>query len=101
MSVGTRQRVVSMSETLTQSRFRVGGMDCASCAAKVDAAARRVPGIGDVTVSVTTGSMTVHHAPDTDLALLQKRVAGLGYTVAPASSGTMNATTRDGAAENS
>lgn len=72
-----------MSETMMQSRFRIGGMDCAACAAKIDAAVRRLPGVAEVAISVTAGSMTVDHDPGTDLATLQKRVAGLGYTVAP------------------
>jgi len=72
-----------MSETMIQSRFRIGGMDCAACAAKIDAAVRRLPGVAEVAVSVTAGSMTVDHDPGTDLTTLQKRVAGLGYTVAP------------------
>ena len=33
-----------MSDASTLSRFRVEGMDCASCAAKVTTAVRRVPG---------------------------------------------------------
>jgi Cd2+/Zn2+-exporting ATPase len=67
-----------MSETI-QTRYRVTGMDCAGCAAKIETAVRRMPGVADVAVSATAGSMTVHHGPDTDLAALEKKVAGLGY----------------------
>lgn len=42
-------------------RFQVDGMDCASCAAKIDTAVRRVGGVKDVSVSVTNGTMTVNH----------------------------------------
>jgi copper chaperone CopZ len=38
----------------TQSRFRVTGMDCATCASNVDTAIRRVPGVVDVSVSAGT-----------------------------------------------
>ncbi|MCZ0738744.1 heavy metal translocating P-type ATPase [Phreatobacter sp. AB_2022a] len=72
-----------MTSTLRQSRFRIEGMDCASCAAKIDTAVRRLPGISDVAVSVATGRMTVTHAPESDLAALSARVAGLGYGVEP------------------
>ncbi|MFC6046447.1 cation transporter, partial [Methylobacterium hispanicum] len=34
------------------TRLRVTGMDCASCAAKVEAAVRRLPDIAQVQVSV-------------------------------------------------
>ena len=72
-----------MSDALTQSRFRVGGMDCASCASKVETAARRALGVRDVTVSITAGSMVVTHAGNADLPDLQRKIAALGYTVAP------------------
>ncbi len=36
-------------------------MDCASCAAKIDTAVRRLSGVTDVSVSVTNGAMTVNH----------------------------------------
>jgi Zn2+/Cd2+-exporting ATPase len=64
-----------------QSRYRVSGMDCASCATKIDTAVRRIPGVEDVSVSVTAGTMTVRHDGTSDLAALQKKVAGLGYTI--------------------
>ena len=72
-----------MTAAFRQSRFRIEGMDCASCAAKIDTAVRRLPGISDVAVSVTTGRMTVTHAPESDLAAVSARVAGLGYGVEP------------------
>ncbi|MBL8590156.1 MAG: heavy metal translocating P-type ATPase [Methylobacteriaceae bacterium] len=72
-----------MNAVSQQARFRVAGMDCASCAAKIGAAVRRVDGVEDVSVSVTAGTMTVRHAPDSDLAELQRRVVSLGYGIAP------------------
>ncbi|HEY0033741.1 MAG TPA: cation transporter, partial [Devosia sp.] len=41
-----------MTATIDTTRFRVEGMDCASCATKVDTAVRRIDGIEDVSVSV-------------------------------------------------
>lgn len=66
-----------------QARYRVGGMDCASCATKVDTAVRRMPGIEDVSVSVTSGTMTVTHSAAADLKAVEKQVSGLGYSIAP------------------
>ncbi|RWK92163.1 MAG: cadmium-translocating P-type ATPase [Mesorhizobium sp.] len=57
-------------------------MDCASCASKIDTAVRRMPGVEDVNVSVAGGTMTVHHTSGSDLAAIEKKVAGLGYGVA-------------------
>lgn len=51
-----------MSGPVRQDKFRVEGMDCASCAKKIDTAVRRLGHqISDVNVSVTKGTMTVTH----------------------------------------
>ncbi len=65
-----------------QTRFRVEGMDCASCAAKIDTAVRRMPGVSDVSVSVTAGTMTVTHDGG-DLEAIGKKLSGLGYGAKP------------------
>ncbi len=64
-----------------QTRFRVGGMDCASCASKIDTAVRRMQGVEDVSVSVTAGTMSIRHDQTSDLDAIGKRVRGLGYSV--------------------
>ncbi|WP_256753998.1 heavy metal translocating P-type ATPase [Mesorhizobium sp. Mes31] len=71
-----------MTSPAAQTRYRVDGMDCAACATKIDTAVRRMPGVEDVNVSVTAGTMTVKHALKSDLAAIEKKVTGLGYTVA-------------------
>ena len=64
-----------------QTRFRVGGMDCASCASKIDTAVRRMQGVEDVSVSVTAGTMSIRHDQTSDLDAIGKKVRGLGYSV--------------------
>ena len=78
--------------TSLQARYRVDGMDCASCATKIDTAVRRIPGVTDVAVSATAGTMTVHHDPSSDLAAVEKTVVGLGYQVAALSNKKRSAT---------
>lgn len=58
----------------TQTRFCIDGMDCAACASKITHAVRRVPGVKDVSVSVTAGTMRVRHAEAAGLgpAILQQ-----------------------------
>lgn len=76
-----------MANTAAQARFRIEGMDCAGCATKIDTAVRRTPGVTDVAVSVTAGTMTVSHDGSSDLAAIEKKVTGLGYRIgAPADS---------------
>ena len=65
--------------TSIDTRFRVEGMDCASCATKVEAATRRVAGVEDVSISVTAETMTVRHAASTDLGQIAKKVGDVGY----------------------
>jgi Cd2+/Zn2+-exporting ATPase len=65
-----------------RTRFRVAGMDCASCASKIETAVRRMPGVSDVGVSVSAGTMTVTHTPDNVIPLqISKTVDALGYKV--------------------
>ncbi len=67
-----------------ESRYRIGGMDCASCAAKIDTAVRRIEGVRDVSVSVSAGTMTVAHGADSAIGDgVAKTVIALGYTIAP------------------
>jgi len=68
-----------MSEMQNQVRFRVEGMDCASCAMKIDAAVRRVEGVKDVSVSVASGVMMVNHDGSGDPKAVLRKVRGLGY----------------------
>ena len=72
-----------MADKITSSRFRVEGMDCASCAAKIDTAVRRIPGVSDVSVSATAGAMTVQHGGKLDSAALERKVSSLGYKATP------------------
>ncbi|GLK73017.1 cadmium-translocating P-type ATPase [Ancylobacter dichloromethanicus] len=67
-----------------KTRYRIEGMDCASCATKIETAVRRVDGVAGASVSVTAGTLTVEHE-GADLPLLERRVSGLGYGISAAS----------------
>ncbi|MCW6512248.1 heavy metal translocating P-type ATPase [Lichenifustis flavocetrariae] len=71
-----------MTDSAAQTRFRIDGMDCAACASKITNAVRRVPGVEDVSVSVTAGTMTVRHAESASLepAILRQVNDLGGYT---------------------
>lgn len=70
-------------------RYRVTGMDCASCAAKIEKATRGV-GVEDVKVSTATQIMTLRTEPGR-LAEVERAVTGIGYQLdrldAPRASG--------------
>jgi Co/Zn/Cd efflux system component/copper chaperone CopZ len=62
------------------ARYRVTGMDCPSCAAKIEKAARAVGGVEEVKVSITSQIMTLHlDDPDVRLPEIERAVTGLGY----------------------
>ncbi|MBI4319974.1 MAG: copper-translocating P-type ATPase [Chloroflexi bacterium] len=60
--------------------FRVEGMTCASCAANVERALGRVPGVVSANVNLATEKATVEYVPDaTGPAELKKAVESAGY----------------------
>jgi Cd2+/Zn2+-exporting ATPase len=74
--------------SITKVRFQVEGMDCSSCATKIENAVRRMPGVTDVSVSVAGGTVTVGHdgVDGIDREEVRNRISGLGYRVARAES---------------
>ena len=56
------QERLSDSSTLTTCDLRVGGMDCASCAAAVEGALKQLDGVQDVQVDVVGGRVRVGYA---------------------------------------
>ena len=70
-----------MSQTELESRYRVSGMDCPSCAAKIDAAVKGIKGVEEVSVSVAAGSLKVGHAVGFSEERLMRRVRKLGYGI--------------------
>ena len=69
-----------MTAQTLESRYRVTGMDCASCGRKIDTAIRRLPGVEDVSVAVQTGVLKIRHDGDlADEAVLQQ-LRNLGYS---------------------
>ena len=61
-------------------RYHVTGMDCASCAAKIEGAVRKVEGVGDVKVSIASQIMTLNvDDPQARLPAVEQAVTSLGY----------------------
>ncbi|MCY0093139.1 heavy metal translocating P-type ATPase [Hoeflea ulvae] len=72
------------TQTATQTRYRVGGMDCPACGSKVQYAVARLAGVDAVEVSVGNGTMSVQHSGPVPAAAITRTVKWLGYSVAPA-----------------
>ncbi|WP_040425291.1 heavy metal translocating P-type ATPase [Afipia birgiae] len=62
-------------------RLRVEGMDCASCATKIENALHRMPGVSDVVVSVPAGTVTITHGGRAGDDSIREQISDLGYRV--------------------
>ena len=62
-----------------RSDLAVGGMSCAACAGRVEAALRALDGVGEARVNFAAGRATVMHSPVVTGADLRAAVTGAGY----------------------
>lgn len=68
------------TETRETVRYRVTGMECTDCVAKIEKEARKVPGVDDARVSLTSQTMTLRLRDGTvPLPAVEQAVTGLGY----------------------
>jgi Zn2+/Cd2+-exporting ATPase len=75
-----------MSREPQIQKFKITGMDCASCARKIEVAVGRVKGASDVKVGVTSETLTVTLAEALHAAEVTATVKSLGYGIAPVGS---------------
>ncbi|WP_084399171.1 cation transporter [Henriciella aquimarina] len=71
--------IAASTDKTETGRYRITGMDCPSCAGKIEKAVRSV-GVEDVKVSTATQIMTLRvDDPATRLPEVERAVAGIGY----------------------
>jgi Zn2+/Cd2+-exporting ATPase len=67
---------------LKTQRMQVGGMDCTSCAMKIEGAVEKLAGVAEISVVVATGRLIVSYNPErVSDAEIKQRVIALGYTI--------------------
>jgi Zn2+/Cd2+-exporting ATPase len=67
---------------LKTQRMQVGGMDCTSCAMKIEGAVEQLAGVAEISVVVATGRLVVTYDPiRVSEADIKQRVTALGYTI--------------------
>ncbi len=79
--------MASTTDTATTTiRFQVEGMDCPSCAAKIEKAVGQVPGVGGSRVNYSTGVLLVEAATAVESAAVTRATAAVGHpsALAPA-----------------
>jgi len=69
-------------------RYRVEGMDCASCARKIETALTRVPGVSDIAINTTTEILRLRAAERETGEQVEKVVRDLGYGISVLGEGT-------------
>ena len=69
---------ISPSDSST-ARYRVTGMDCPSCAAKIEGTARKIAGIQSVKVSIASEIMTLEVQSPEAASNVERAVFDLGY----------------------
>lgn len=74
-------------EQAEKIKYRIGGMDCASCASKIENAVSRLPDVDEVGVSLASATMTVRPGPGLVNGAVERQVKALGYSIAPGDSG--------------
>jgi Cu+-exporting ATPase len=68
-----------------KARFKIEGITCASCIAKIETALRQTPGVLSASVSLGAEEAVVEYLPEvTDLGAVEAAVASAGYDVAEA-----------------
>jgi Zn2+/Cd2+-exporting ATPase len=73
---------MTQNPSLKTQQMQVGGMDCTSCAMKIEGSLEKLAGVAEVSVIVATGRLTISYNPQqVDEAEIQKKVMALGYTV--------------------
>ena len=65
--------------SVVRSDLAVGGMSCAACAGRVEAALKALDGVGEATANFAAGRATVLHSPVVTGADLRAAVTGAGY----------------------
>ncbi|MDM9383615.1 heavy metal translocating P-type ATPase [Chlorogloeopsis sp. ULAP01] len=77
------ETAMAQTPSIKTQQMQVGGMDCASCALKIEAALGRLAGVVEVSVSAVTERLMVSYDPQqVTEAEIKNQVVSLGYTVA-------------------
>ena len=66
-----------------KKKFKLQDLDCANCAAKMEEAIKKIPGVNDASVSFMTQKMTVETADDAAFDDIMKQIVSVCAKVEP------------------
>ena len=76
-------------KTLEETRLNITGMTCAGCSSKIEKALQTQHGVGEAIVSLMTNEARIqYHPDDTNVDVLIKTIADLGFGATPLESTT-------------
>jgi Cd2+/Zn2+-exporting ATPase len=82
--------------TASPLKLRIEGMDCGACAAKIENAMQRLPGVSDINVNYGLQSLSLAVDEDrTSRGTIEAKIRGLGYTPVDPSEQNMSSGRRD------
>lgn len=62
-------------------KLRIEGMDCGACALKIETAMKRLPGVSDINVSYSGGTLALQLDKDrTTPSTIESKIKALGFT---------------------
>ncbi|OPY58153.1 MAG: putative cadmium-transporting ATPase [Pelotomaculum sp. PtaU1.Bin035] len=74
------EEAVELSNSVVSSRIAVTGMDCPDCAAKIEKAVKRMPGVAAVSIAFPLGKLSVEYdSTQTGIQKVIEKVKALGY----------------------
>ena len=85
MNAVTTTTTAAKPDILLDWSLPIEGMTCASCVARVEKALRKLPGVSEVSVNLTTEAASVRAAPAIGLADLRGAIEKAGYSVGQSS----------------
>lgn len=90
------KRYMTAKSASPSIKFSVSGMDCASCAGKIETAVGRIPGATGVKVGLQSETLTVELDDPGKMELVEAAVKKLGYGVSRASPPPSDASHKEG-----
>lgn len=76
----TAEHLATIREGLQKSVFRISGMDCGDCAAKLEKRLAALPGVKSAAVNFGAGKLTVEHNTTDSILIQTVKQAGYGAT---------------------